>query len=290
MPTSPRLSEPGLPDKPSLQTSVGSPVVHHGCHPELPVESQGSVSRANCLPSTPAEIQRAPMPRHLSPHREIERGPMIRRQPKTFSVEPLVQCPSSPRGYPSSCGAHPCLVRIWRRHLEEIPAVVRELELPLGIFVIKRAVLSDARRGPETPPASLSCFLLSGRFLALGLSTEASCHSQFLLMNQSPRNLGSDPRHSRRRNTSLSTSASRPKSTHLLVTRPQRIIISSSCSNDEPSDGSHSPSSGSLEPTIRTRQHLSLRRRHRTAPASYPPFPRPPTTLNHSCLLGNLAP
>lgn len=156
----------GLPDKPPLQTSVGPPVMNHGCHPELPAENQGSLSRANCLPSTTAENQRAPMPRHLSPHREIERGPMIRRQPQIFSVEPLVQSPSSPWGYPSSCGAHPCLARTWHRQLEEILAVVRELELPLGIFVIKRALgLQKRARDPARlhhprASSSLAVFLL----------------------------------------------------------------------------------------------------------------------------------
>ena len=72
----------GLPDKCYFQPQSALPVVHHGFHTDLSprrVRDQSAepvVSPTQQGDASP-EFQLSPIPRHLSPHREIEQFPMI---------------------------------------------------------------------------------------------------------------------------------------------------------------------------------------------------------------------
>lgn len=108
---------------------------------------------------------------------------MIRREPQIYSTPPFIHPPDSPWGYPSSGGAHPCVISIWDRHLEGIRAVVRELELPLESLCHQAGC-----RIPEEGPricmlASLSCFSSPFVPFPAELIMDAGRRAQFQLVS-----------------------------------------------------------------------------------------------------------
>ena len=142
------------------------PAVSHGFQTSL-LRGEAGISQSSRLSSKfdremhhPSSSGRS-FPRQLSPHREIEKVPVIRRQLRISSVALFVHS-RFPRGVaPLSCGAHPGLVPSWHRHLDGIHAVVRELELSWDSLSSCRAV-GLQKRGPRTGSlASLACCLSS---------------------------------------------------------------------------------------------------------------------------------